>query len=86
MVDGYNIGARNQHADSGAYEFHTHRAYIIYARINTFPRVSRIFYVALAIVFLWLMKLCDICGSGLVLYTEIIIRSGPHHRASARGN
>ena len=31
MVDGYNIGARNQHADSGAYEFHIHRAYIIYA-------------------------------------------------------
>ena len=30
MVDGYNIGARNQHADSGAYEFHIHRAYIIY--------------------------------------------------------
>ena len=27
MVDGYNIGARNQHADSGAYEFHIHRAY-----------------------------------------------------------
>ena len=31
MVDGYSIGARNQHADSGAYEFHIHRAYIIYA-------------------------------------------------------
>ena len=30
MVDGYNIGARNQHANSGAYEFHIHRAYIIY--------------------------------------------------------
>ena len=30
MVDGYNIAARNQHAESGAYEFHIHRAYIIY--------------------------------------------------------
>ena len=30
MVNGCNIGARNQHADSGAYEFHIHRAYIIY--------------------------------------------------------
>ena len=30
MVDGYNIGAQNQHADSGAYEFHIHGAYIIY--------------------------------------------------------
>ena len=34
MVDGYNIGARNQHADSGAYEFHIHRAYIIYVEIE----------------------------------------------------
>ena len=24
------IGARNQHTASGAYEFHIHRAYIIY--------------------------------------------------------
>ena len=31
MVDEFNIGAQNQHADSGAYEFHIHRAYIIYA-------------------------------------------------------
>ena len=29
---------------------------------------------------------CDMCMSGLVLYTEIIIRSGrPRHRGSARG-
>ena len=34
MVDGHNIGARNQHADSGAYEFHIHRAYIIYGVLN----------------------------------------------------
>ena len=27
------IGAQNQHTASGAYEFHTHRAYIIYAII-----------------------------------------------------
>ena len=36
MVDGYNIGARNQHADSGAYEFHIHRAYIIYGAAKPF--------------------------------------------------
>ena len=29
---------------------------------------------------------CDISRSGLVLFTEIIIRSGPHHRGSARGD
>ena len=34
MVDGYNIGARNQLADSGAYKFHIHRAYVIYATID----------------------------------------------------
>ena len=37
MVDGYNIGARNQHADSGAYEFHIHRAYIIYGTSLALP-------------------------------------------------
>ena len=42
MVDGYNIGARNQHADSGAYEFHIHRAYIIYGFINS--AMLNIFY------------------------------------------
>ena len=26
----YNSGARNQHMTGGAYEFHIHRAYIIY--------------------------------------------------------
>ena len=32
MVEGYRgIGARNQHKAGGAYEFHIHRAYIIYA-------------------------------------------------------
>ena len=30
MVDGYSMGARNQHKAGGAYEFHIHRAYIIY--------------------------------------------------------
>ena len=34
MVHGYNIGARNQLADSGAYKFHIHRAYVIYATID----------------------------------------------------
>ena len=29
------IGARNQHTANGAYEFHIHRAYIIYAQICT---------------------------------------------------
>ena len=29
---------------------------------------------------------CDISGSGLVFCTKIIIRSGPHHRGSARGD
>ena len=29
----YNSGARNQHTTGGAYEFHIHRAYIIYASI-----------------------------------------------------
>ena len=28
------IGARNQHTASGAYEFHIHRAYIIYGITN----------------------------------------------------
>ena len=28
------IGARNQHTASGAYEFHIHRAYIIYGMID----------------------------------------------------
>ena len=28
MVDGYSMGARKQHKDGGAYEFHIHRAYI----------------------------------------------------------
>ena len=27
MVDGYNMGARNQHKAGGAYEFYNHRAY-----------------------------------------------------------
>ena len=40
MVDGYNIGARNQHADSGAYEFHIHRAYIIYD--ESVKRIKRV--------------------------------------------
>ena len=31
MVNGYNIGVRNHHKADGTYEFHIHRAYIIYA-------------------------------------------------------
>ena len=30
MFDRYSMGARNQHKAGGAYEFHIHRAYIIY--------------------------------------------------------
>ena len=29
----YNSGVRNQHMTGGAYEFHIHRAYIIYGGI-----------------------------------------------------
>ena len=32
----YNSGARNQHTTGGAYEFHIHRAYIIYGDIKQF--------------------------------------------------
>ena len=31
----YNSGARNQHTTGGAYEFHIHRAYIIYVLTHT---------------------------------------------------
>ena len=34
----YNSGARNQHTTGGAYEFHIHRAYIIYDTTNSTPR------------------------------------------------
>ena len=47
MVDGYNIGARNQHADSGAYEFHIHRAYIIYADRHEIIRIICSLLIAL---------------------------------------
>ena len=36
----YNIGAQNQHADSGTYEFHIHRAYIIYGGSNGIRKFS----------------------------------------------
>ena len=34
------IGARNQHTASGAYEFHIHRAYIIYGQTNLVSRAQ----------------------------------------------
>ena len=41
------IGARNQHTASGAYEFHIHRAYIIYGltlRLRVMRLISNIIF------------------------------------------
>ena len=45
MVDEYNIGAQNQHAEGGAYEFHIHRAYIIHGTSVQHMHVLRVHHL-----------------------------------------